>query len=170
MGLNHDFTAAKKKIDALNGAERDTLLAVCGDIQQAQQALTRKAAPLLAHCMAQCHGLCCRNIRPGDIITVWDLVYILAAVPWIESAMETCVENESFFPADCIFLADGTGPCLFPDNVRPERCVISFCRVESSVEKEIGQVMRGFNRLTNFFRWRRIRNLRSFHSRRPCKR
>jgi hypothetical protein len=44
------------------------------------------------------------------------------------------------------------GPCLFPDDLRPERCIISFCRVEPSIEKEIGRVMGGFSRLIRFFK------------------
>ena len=158
MGLRHSFTSARRRIAALDGEERETLLAVCRDIRHAQEALTEKAAPLLASCMA-CQGLCCRNIHPADIITEWDLVYILAMAPQIEAAMAVCLAREGFFPADCIFLENGTGPCLFPDNLRPERCIISFCRVEPSVEKEIGRVMSGFSRLIRFFMFRPFRRL-----------
>jgi hypothetical protein len=49
--------------------------------------------------------------------------------------MGDCLARESFFPSDCIFLENGTGPCLFPDSLRPERCIISFCGVEPSVRK-----------------------------------
>jgi hypothetical protein len=101
----------------------------------------------------RCQGLCCRNIRPADIVTEWDLVYILALAPQIETAIAACLSNENFFPSDCIFLANGVGPCLFPDDLRPERCIISFCRVEPSIEKEIGLVMGGFSRLIRFFKF-----------------
>jgi hypothetical protein len=158
MGLRHSFKSARKRIDLLDGEERESLLAVCRDIRQAQKVLTEKAAPLLANCMA-CQGLCCRNIHPADIITEWDLVYILAMAPQIEAAMAVCLAREAFFPADCIFLENGTGPCLFPDNLRPERCVISFCRVEPSVQDEIGRVMSGFSRLIRFFMFRPLRRL-----------
>jgi hypothetical protein len=159
MGLNHSFQMARKKIDALDVDERRLLDSICRDIHQAQQALSRKAAPILKGCMASCQGLCCRNIHPCDIITEWDLVYILTMTPAIENAMADCLARESFFPSDCIFLKNGTGPCLFPDNLRPERCIISFCRVEPSVEKEIGRVMRGFSRLIRFFRLRPLRRM-----------
>ena len=159
MGLNYSFKAARKKIDALDAHERKILAAICHDIHDAQKALTKRATPILARCMAGCQGLCCRNIHPADIITEWDLVFILAMAPAIEDAVADCLAKESFFPSDCIFLENGTGPCLFPDNLRPERCIISFCRVEPSVEKEIGRVMSGFSRLIRFFMFRPLRRL-----------
>ncbi len=154
MGLNHSFKAAKKKIDALDAYERERLASICNSIYQAQARLSEKAQPILAKCMAGCQGLCCRNIIPADIITEWDLIYILAMAPQVEPAMAACLHEESFFAADCIFLANGSGPCLFPDNLRPERCIISFCKVEPLVEQEIKQVMRGFTRLIRFFMFR----------------
>ena len=159
MGLNHSYQTARKKIDALDVDERRALKAICDDIHDAQKALTLKATPILARCMAGCQGLCCRNIRPADIITEWDLVYILTMAPAVEDAMAGCLAAESFFPSDCIFLENATGPCLFPDNLRPERCIISFCRVEPSVEKEIGRVMGGFSRLIRFFMFKPLRRL-----------
>lgn len=170
MGLTHSFKAAQKKIDALDADERKILAAICRDIHHAQKALTQKAAPVLAHCMANCQGLCCRNIHPADIITEWDLVYILVMAPSVEDAMAACLTREGFFPSDCIFLENGTGPCLFPDNLRPERCIISYCRVEPSIEKEIGRVMGGFSQLIRFFMlrpfrraFRKLTSFRSFH-------
>ncbi len=159
MGLNHSLKAARRKIDALDAHERNVLATICHDIHDAQKALSHKAAPILEGCMAECQGLCCRNIHPADIITEWDLVYILAMAPEIEAAMSDCLSRESFFPSDCIFLENATGPCLFPDNLRPERCIISFCRVEPSVEKEIGRVMGAFSRLIRFFTFRPLRRL-----------
>jgi len=159
MGLNYSFRAAKKKIDRLNADERSRLLEICEEIRLAQLAMSEKAAPLLQSCVDRCQGLCCRNIRPADIVTDWDLLYILAMAPQLEPAIAACLSNEDFFPSDCIFLANGVGPCLFPDDMRPERCIISFCRVEPSIEKEIGRVMGGFSRLIRFFRFRPLKRL-----------
>lgn len=151
MGLKHDLKITRKKLAALDNTEHKTLISICIEIHGAQQALTEKAAPLLDQCMTRCQGLCCRNIRVADIITKWDLIYILAMRPELESSMARCLENEDMFTADCLFLENGIGPCLFPDYVRPERCILSFCRVEPLVEKEIAQVMKGFSRLIRFF-------------------
>ena len=154
MGLQHDFKSARKKIASLDGDENEILSNICAEIHAAQQALTEKAAPILAQCMTGCKGLCCRNIRVADIITLWDLVYILAMQPALGARMAACLEKEGLFPTDCLFLENGTGPCLFPDHLRPERCIISFCRVEPQVEREIAQVMKGFSRLIRFFMFR----------------
>jgi hypothetical protein len=159
MGLKHDFKIAKKKIKALDDGEHRRLRAICGEIFRSQEALNSKAAPILANCMANCQGLCCRNINVADIITRWDLIYILALAPQLQGDMAACLANEPFFPSDCLFLENGNGPCLFPDNLRPERCIISFCRVEPSVEREIGRVMAGFSRLIRFFMFRPFRRL-----------
>lgn len=160
MGLKHDLQAARKKLAALDSTERETLVRICAGIQSAQQALTKRAAPLLAQCMAHCRGLCCRNIRVADIITKWDLIYILVMQPELDNRMASCLENEDLFAADCLFLENGIGPCLFPEYVRPERCIISFCRVEPLVEKEIAQVMKGFSRLIRFFIFRPLHRFR----------
>lgn len=159
MGLAYCLKAARKKIDALDADDSKTLAAICIDIRDAQESLTRKAAPLLARCTGPCGGLCCRSIRAVDIITTWDLLYILIMAPEIEDAMSACIANEGFFPSNCVFLENGTGPCLFAGNLRPERCIISFCRVEPSVEKEIGQVMGGFSRMIRFFMFMPFRRL-----------
>ena len=128
MSLKHDFKVARKTLALLEAGERESLMGICAEIHGAQQVLTEKAAPLLAQCMAGCSGLCCRNIRVADIITKWDLLYILAMQPALEERMADCLEQEGLFPANCLFLENGIGPCLFPDNLRPERCIISFCR------------------------------------------
>lgn len=154
MGLKHDLKIARKKLAALDPVERERLANICAEIHCAQKALTEKAAPLLDQCMTRCQGLCCRNIQVADIITRWDLIYILAMQPELESSMAECLENEDMFAADCLFLENDTGPCLFPAYERPERCIISFCRVEPLVEKEIAQVMKGFGRLIRFFLFR----------------
>ena len=162
MGLKYDLKTARRKLAALDGDERKMLMRICAEIHGAQQTLTQKAAPLLARCMSDCQGLCCRNIRVADIVTQWDLIYILAMQPDLDEPMAHCLDHEGLFSADCLFLENGIGPCLFPEALRPERCIISFCRVEPLVEKEIALVMKGFGRLIRFFM------IRPFH--RFCRR
>ncbi len=154
MSLKHAFRSARRRIDGLDSGERARLAELCADIHAAQHALSAKAVPMLTGCTAACQGLCCRNIHPSDIITEWDLVYILNMAPQIEEAMAACLQHEGFFSADCIFLENGVGPCLFPDNLRPERCIISFCRVEPTIEKEIARVMGAYSRMIRFFTFR----------------
>lgn len=159
MSLAYDFKSAQKRLAALDDGERETLRGICRGIHDAQAALTLKAAPILERCMTGCQGLCCRNIRVADILTEWDLVYILAMAPALDAPMADCLAREGLFTADCLFLINGKGPCLFPENIRPERCIVSFCRVDPLVEQEIGRVMRGFSRLIRFFSFRPYRRL-----------
>ena len=159
MSLAYEFKAAKKRLATLDDDERVKLLSICRDIHAAQVQLSIKAVPILERCMTVCQGLCCRNIRVSDIITGWDLTYILAMAPHLETEIDGCLRHEGLFSAPCLFLENGTGPCLFPDNIRPERCIISFCRVEPLVEKEIARVMRGFGQLIRFFTFRPYRRL-----------
>jgi hypothetical protein len=154
MGLSYDFKVAKKRRDQLNTKERESVLAICREIYEAERTLTEKAAPILARCMVKCKGLCCQNILPADIITEWDLLYILLMAPQVEMQMEDCIQKEDFFSQNCIFLENATGPCIFPDNIRPERCIISFCNVEPSVEMEIARVMNRFSHLIRYYQWR----------------
>jgi hypothetical protein len=159
MGLSYDFKAAKKRLDKLDAEEREDVLSICREIYDAEKALTEKASPILARCMVKCKGLCCQNIIPADIITEWDLLYILFMAPQVEKQMADCLKMEDLFSQKCIFLANNAGPCIFPDNIRPERCIISFCSLESSVEKEIAQVMKGFSRLIRYFMFRPVRRM-----------
>jgi hypothetical protein len=59
-------------------------------------------------------------------------------------------EDEPLFTADCMFLKGGIGPCLFPDGVRPEKCVLSFCGDDAPIAANIRSVHRGFVRLHRF--------------------
>lgn len=151
MGLAYNIEKAGRMIAGLTPADRKKLDRICNDIRLAQERLEEKAAPVLKRCMTKCQGLCCRNIYPDSIITLWDFVYIRAMAPSLEKQIALCAEKESLFSSDCVFLADGTGPCIFPSHVRPEKCVISFCSVEPSISREIHDVRSGFNRLIWFF-------------------
>ena len=71
--------ALRKAIEAYRVAD--------AKVRHAEQALSEKAVPILQACVDRCQGLCCRNIHPADIITEWDLLFILAAAPQIEDAM-----------------------------------------------------------------------------------
>ena len=63
------------------------------------------------------------------------------------------------YSADCIFLQNGTGPCMFPEGVRPEVCVTTFCGNHRYVRKEISRLKRKFFKLDAFIRLRRPHRL-----------
>jgi hypothetical protein len=107
-------------------------------------------------CIAACQGLCCRNIQLEAIIGVWDLVYILTVAPAYRDRMAACLAKEvPLFAADCIFLANGVGPCIFPDTARAEVCLTTFCSSTDAIASEIRQVKRKFYKLGWFIATRR---------------
>ncbi len=148
MSLKYSYKRARKIIDGLPPEGRDRIILVCRDIRQAQNALLRSAADLLPRCTDRCQGLCCRNIQEESLITFWDLFYILITEERLRAKIARHLENEDpLFPSDCVFLENGVGPCIFPSDVRPERCLTAFCFDADPVRKEIGRVRFAFHRL-----------------------
>ena len=156
MGIAADFHQAEKIIDGLRPGDKDRLRAICESIQDAETRLLSKAAAGMDRCIASCQGLCCRNIQLEAIIGVWDLVYILSVAGEYRDRMAACLENEiPFYAADCIFLADGVGPCILPENARAEVCLTTFCSRTASIDRDIRRVKRRFYRLGWFIATRR---------------
>ncbi len=157
MSLNYQFRQAQKIIRGLNPEELKSLQKICGEIQTAEIALQEKSKDLMTRCIKKCGGICCKNVQSDLIISHWDFVFILTLMPSLENDMSTCLKKEQpFFSSDCIFLNDGAGPCIFPDDARPEVCIVTFCDNTSPVRKEIIGVKRKFFKLTCFVLMRKI--------------
>jgi len=160
MGLNYNFKKAGKIISQLSPDDLITLEKICREIQAAENALIRKAEENLVNCLEKCEGLCCRNILPYEIISIYDFIYILTVQNSMHTEISRCLENEdTFFPADCIFLADGKGPCIFPPNARAAICITTFCNNEAPIKREIQCVKRKFVKLNWFILTRKPRAL-----------
>jgi len=61
-----------------------------------------------------------------------------------------CAENESLFSANCVFLENGTGPCIFPPAAKPHKCIATFCGNTGPVRKELRALRSSFNKLFRF--------------------
>jgi hypothetical protein len=156
MGIGMDFKAAEHILAGLRPADKERLHAICGSIQEAETRLLAKAAANMDRCIASCEGLCCRNIQLEAVIGVSDLVYILTVAGECRGRMAACLKKEiAFYAADCIFLADGVGPCILPDNARAEVCLTTFCGRTAAIERDIRRVKRRFYRLGWFLATRR---------------
>jgi hypothetical protein len=157
MSLNYQFKQAQKIIFGLNPEDTKCLQKICREIQAAEIALQEKSKDLMTRCIKKCGGICCKNVQSDLIISHWDFVFILTLKPSLENDMLICLKNEQpFFSSDCIFLEDGSGPCIFPYDIRPEVCIVTFCDDTSPVKKEIVSVKRKFFKLTWFVLLRRI--------------
>jgi hypothetical protein len=150
MSLRYKFKKADQIITGLNPAERMRLHNICQDIRRAENRLIEAAETILNNCAMRCQGLCCRNIQIDDIMTLLDCIHILETEPTLRRAIDQAVVQEGLYSNDCIFLKEGVGPCLFPSDARPEKCILSFCRGDEIVAAELRQVRKGFNRLAGF--------------------
>lgn len=157
MSLAYKYRKAQSFIGGLNDEEQEQLRALCEDIQQAEKQLKSIAKDAFTYCYTQCQGLCCRNIQPDTILTLQDLIYALALKPSLGNQIPQFLKNESLYTSNCLFLANGEGPCLFSPYLMPETCVNSFCSDHPSVNREVRHVRSKFRKLAQFIRWRGVR-------------
>lgn len=163
MPLRHKFKKAQKVIAELPDSDRRNLLSICRDIQKAESRLSDAASELLVVCETQCQGLCCRNIEANALIGFVDFIYILTLAPNLKKTISRSLRHEvTLYPANCVFLKDGVGPCIFPQHVRPETCIVSFCMDDSPAGTAIRRVQSQFARLRRFIRLRKPRRIRRF--------
>jgi hypothetical protein len=157
MGLRYKFRRARQIIAAFSPEDRRRLERIAAGIQAAEEALLRRAAVPMAQCLGACRGLCCRNADLDAIIATDDLVYLLARAPGLEGPLAAgLAAEEPLFTADCPFLKDGVGPCIFPPDLRPEVCLTTFCGDTADIRREIRRLKRAFLKLAWFVRLRRL--------------
>lgn len=155
MELEKKIIQAHRIVKSLTGQDAVKLHRICYGIQCAQNDLIRSADPFFEICMKKCKGICCKNLNINDVVNLLDLIYILAMNIDLLSKVTECSKLESIYTADCPFLKDGIGPCLFTENVKPERCILSFCSETHPIRREIKAVRSNFNKLSRFTKIKR---------------
>lgn len=155
MELHHKIVKAQRIIESLKGKEEKTLLQICHDIQCAQDALNTGACSFFNACIQSCRGICCRNINVNDVVTDLDLIYVLSMKKKMADQVIRCAGSETLYTADCLFLNKGIGPCIFPANVKPERCIITFCGETRPIRREIKAVRSNFSKLSRYTKIKR---------------
>ncbi|HHC23903.1 MAG TPA: hypothetical protein ENK58_00600 [Desulfobacterales bacterium] len=165
MALKYKFERAEKIISKLSPDELRMLEKICKEIQVAEEKLFKAAEEILKRCEDVCEGLCCRNTQLDSIISLWDFIYLLTLENSMRGRISECLQEENiFYSSDCIFLENGTGPCLFPPAARPEVCITTFCSDEKTIKKEINLVKLKFIKLSWFILLRKPRALKHFLS------
>jgi len=162
MGLKYKFKKAQGIIEKLGDKDLIAIKGICEEIQGAQNKLLEEAKDVLKYCKDRCRGLCCRNIYPDEIITLEDFVYILIMESSMREEISECLKKETLFSSSCIFLKRGEGPCIFPSDLRPEKCITSFCGGDTTIKKEINMVGSKFSKLIRFILLRKPRALKYF--------
>lgn len=147
MGLSYKIRKADRFLKALDEPDRSALVNTCQKIQIAQGQLNITCADAFKDCISRCQGKCCKNINADDIITVLDCLYILTLSGEILPEALECAASEGLFSADCPFLKDGVGPCLFSDDQKPERCIVTFCSSVPLAIRPARRVRSAFTRL-----------------------
>lgn len=159
MSLNYKYRKARQVIDSFNDQDMAKLIVACADLRRTEARFLKKARPLLKKCVYGCEGICCRNIHVDEIISLWDLIFILVSEKDAGKKIRQSLENETrLFTSDCIFLENGVGPCIFPFDCRPEICITTFCTGTSSIRKEISRLKIKFFKLMWFIRLTRCRS------------
>jgi hypothetical protein len=130
---------------------------LCRQIQDAERRLNTAAAGRLYGCLKECRGLCCRNLDLEAVFGAPDFIYIRVAGPTLDAAIAECLRRESpIFTSNCLFLENGTGPCILPPDLRPEVCITSFCYGDGDLKTEIRRVKACFWKLGVFLRVKRV--------------
>jgi hypothetical protein len=146
--LRYHFNKAKKFLSCITPHDIEIIKNRCKSIQVAEKQLLTEGRPAFHRCYNGCEGLCCRNLDIDAIIGFGDFIYLLTVNKELEESIAACLEQKkSFFTADCVFLINGKGPCLFPETSRPEVCITTFCFDAKSVKNEIRRVKQEFMKL-----------------------
>jgi hypothetical protein len=162
MALRLKFSKSRKILTGLSLGEQKAIGRICEDIREAERTLVSESSPLLSRCLDTCQGLCCRNLDLDSVINLYDLIYIQTVEPGLKKTMLNCLEGESLFTQNCIFLKNEKGPCIFPFDCRPEKCLTTFCVDDRLVGSQIRSLAQGFVRLYRFVRFRHVRRIRSY--------
>ena len=159
MSTLYFFKKAVKISQKFNQDNKIALSNFCKNIQTAQKELLVAAEKSMSRCMDICKGMCCKNIYIDSIFSVWDFVFILNILPHMQDEIKKRLESQLFlYSADCPFLRDKHGPCLFPPSVKGQVCIVTFCGNDEYLKKPIKKVNHLFFRLS-FLVWSwRIKN------------
>lgn len=157
MSLRHCHYQAAKLLRHWPAGSRPLLDRLCRQIQEAERKLNEAAAARLQGCLRECRGLCCRNLDLEAVFGVSDFVYIRVAGATPDAAIADCLRREiPIFTSNCPFLEHGTGPCIFPPDVRPEVCITSFCHGDGALTAAIRAVKTRFWMLGTVLHTRRV--------------
>jgi hypothetical protein len=138
MSLRYYFAKAQKTLSRITPYDRAIIEKHCRSIRIAEEQLQAAGRSAFLRCYSGCEGLCCRNLDIDAVIGFSDFIYILTLAGHLKESMSICLKNENrFFTADCVFLLNSKGPCIFPPTSRPEVCITTFCTDAETIKQEI---------------------------------
>lgn len=155
MSTIYKIRKAHAIIESLPRRELGALTKICRVLQSAQDDLIRIGNRFFHYCYQHCGGRCCNNIHVDDLLTLLDFIYILTLNPALLDKITACAREETLYTGNCFFLEGGSGPCIFPPNQKPERCIITFCQDTGPLKNEIRMIRGQFSRIFRFTALRR---------------
>lgn len=158
MGTRYLFEKAVKISQNLSPRENAIVKNLCHEIRKSQEELIAVAEDAMCRCILQCKGICCRSLDIDSIFSLWDFIFILMLIPGLKDEMQKLLSAHSpLYLSPCPFLMGGKGPCIFPDGIKPQICVITFCSNDEKIRKPVKSVNLNFYKLCWQIQYLRIK-------------
>ena len=153
MSTLYLFKQAVKISQKFSQDNKVTVGNACRNIQNAQKELLLAAEKSMSRCRGICKGMCCKNLYIDSIFSLWDFIFILNILPHMQDEIRKRLESHLFlYSADCPFLKNKHGPCLFPASVKGQVCIVTFCGNDEHLKRPIKKVNHLFFKLS-FLVW-----------------
>jgi hypothetical protein len=160
MGTRYLFEKAIKICQNFSHRDRVLVRNRCRAIQDAQGNLVAAAETAMFHCIENCRGICCKNLDIDSIFSLWDFIFILTLAPQLKDEMQKRLDGHTdLYLSPCPFLKDAVGPCMFPDRIKAQICVITFCANDATLKKPIQIVNLNFYKLCWLIQYLRIKRI-----------
>ena len=160
MGTRYLFKKAIKI--SRNFSPQDQILVRnrCKAIRDSQKELVAAAETAMLNCIERCKGICCRSLDIDSVFSLWDFIFILTQAPHLKDEIQERLDAFStLYLSPCPFLKDAIGPCIFPNGIKAQICVITFCSNDKKIKKPIQVVNFNFYKLCWLIQYLRTKRM-----------
>ena len=160
MGTRYLFQKAIKISQNLSPHDKIRVQNLCNTIRESQEELIRTADLAMLNCITKCKGICCKSLDIDSVFSLWDFIFILMLTPKFKDEMQERLDSyNSLYLSPCPFLKNNIGPCIFPNGIKAQLCVITFCSNTEKIKKYIKVVNLNFYKLCWLIQYLRIKRI-----------
>ncbi|WP_300458392.1 hypothetical protein [Desulfobacula sp.] len=160
MGTRYLFEKAVRISQGLPPSDETQVQNLCRKIKESQEALLVAGSTSMQYCLEKCKGMCCQNLDIDSIFSLWDFIFILTLLPHLKDDIQHRLNaHDTLYLSPCPFLKDGKGPCIFPNGIKAQICVITFCADSHEMKQPIKTVNLNFYRLCWLIQYLRIKRI-----------
>lgn len=160
MGTRYLFKKAIKISQKFTPQDRRLVRNRCNTIRKSQEELVATAETAMLNCNEKCKGLCCKSLDIDSVFSLWDFIFILTLAPQLKNEMQERLDAyTALYLSPCPFLKDAVGPCIFPNGIKAQICVITFCTHDEKIKKPIQVVNLNFYKLCWLIQYLRIKRM-----------